>query len=77
MLDDDGWRKAAATKDRMEAAFMAIPGVQGVGVGLSIGRDAYALHVYVRDEDAARRVPTEPRDGIEVVTRIIGAVRAA
>ena len=53
---------------------MAIDGVEGVGTGQdAVGNEAVV--VYVRDQEAARRVPRKV-DGLNVLVQITGQIEA-
>ena len=63
-----------AIKDAHESRLMAIPGVQGVGVGQNeIGDDV--ILVYLKDEAAKGRVPDRLED-VPVETTIVGDIDA-
>ena len=61
-------------KQKQQASLMAIEGVEGVGTGQdAIGNEA--IVVYVRDQEAAKRVP-QSVDGMKIVVQITGPISA-
>ena len=65
---------ADKVKEKQRASLMAIDGVEGVGTGQdAIGNEA--IVVYVRDQEAAKRVPRTV-DGMKVVVQITGPIDA-
>src|SRR5262245_48910376 len=49
-LSDGELRLAAEVQRSHEAQLFSIPGVVGVGIGLTEGKDALALHVYLNGD---------------------------
>ncbi|CAA9265145.1 MAG: hypothetical protein AVDCRST_MAG57-2862 [uncultured Blastococcus sp.] len=64
---------ARAAKSVLAASLGADPGV--VGIGLARRESDYVLNVNLVDSAAALRVP-EDVDGVQVVTEVVGTVRA-
>ena len=64
---------ARAAKSVLAASLGADPGV--VGIGLARRESDYVLKVNLVDSAAALRVP-EDVDGVQVVTEVVGTVRA-
>ena len=64
---------ARAAKSVLAASLGADPGV--VGIGLARRQSDYVLKVNLVDSAAALRVP-EDVDGVQVVTEVVGTVRA-
>jgi hypothetical protein len=61
------------TRER-QSTLMAIEGVEGVGTGQdAIGHEA--IVVYVRDQEAAKRVPAI-LDGMKIIVQITGPIDA-
>ena len=61
-------------RQKRQASLMAIDGVEGVGTGQdAVGNEAVV--VYVRDQEAARRVPRKV-DGLNVVVQVTGQIEA-
>ena len=66
--------QADPLKQKREKALMAIEGVEGVGTGQdAIGNEGVV--VYVRDAEAAKRVP-RTLDGLNVQVQITGPIEA-
>lgn len=64
---------ARAAKSVLAASLGADPGI--VGIGLARRESDYVLKVNLADPAAAVRVP-EDVDGVQVVTEVVGTVRA-
>lgn len=64
---------ARAAKSVLAASLGADPGI--VGIGLARRQSDYVLKVNLVDSAAALRVP-EDVDGVQVVTEVVGTVRA-
>ena len=64
---------ARAAKSVLAASLGADPGI--VGIGLARRQSDYVLKVNLADAAAALRVP-EDVDGVQVVTEVVGTVRA-
>ena len=65
---------ASTVKDKHEVRLMAMDGVEGVGLGrTALGDDA--IVVYVRDQQAAERLPKE-LDGVAVQLQVTGRIDA-
>lgn len=65
---------AASVKEKHEVSLMAMDGVEGVGIGRGLLGDE-AIIVYVRDQQAALRVPKE-LDGVPVQVQVTGRIEA-
>ena len=64
---------ARAAKSVLAESLGADPGI--VGIGLARRHSDYVLKVNLADSAAALRVP-EDVDGVQVVTEVVGTVRA-
>lgn len=64
----------SAIKDKHEADLMAMDGVEGIGIGQDpLGNEA--IVVYVRDQEAAKRIPTR-LEGVVVQVLVTGKIDA-
>ena len=69
-----GAQFSRADEEKRRARLMAIEGVEGVGTGQdAIGSEA--IVVYVRDQEAAKRVPSTV-DGMKVTVQVTGPIEA-
>ncbi len=64
---------ARAAKSVLAESLGGDPGI--VGIGLARRQSDYVLKVNLADAAAARRVP-EDVDGVQVVTEVVGTIRA-
>ena len=64
---------ARAAKSVLAESLGGDPGI--VGIGLARRQSDYVLKVNIADPAAAVRVP-EDVDGVQVVTEVVGAIRA-
>jgi hypothetical protein len=71
--DQGSLRRARAAKLQLASDLKKTPGVQGLGIGMNASHNEYAVHVYVRDERAARSVPKH-MDGVDVCIDIVGSI---
>jgi hypothetical protein len=73
--DQGSLRRARAAKVQLASDLKKTPGVQGFGIGMNASHKEYAVHVYVRDERAAKSVPKH-KDGVDVCVDIVGSIAA-
>ena len=66
--------RVATVKEKHEVRLMAMDGVEGVAIGRTVLGDE-AIFVYVRDQQAAERVPKE-LDGVAVQVQMTGRIEA-
>ena len=74
-MDPQELERAKSAQSRLLNRIETIDGVQGLGIGMSAMRDRCLLQVLVETRETIVRLPEEV-DGVPVVGKVVGTVRA-